>query len=123
MSNAASQALAFYREVAEKRVVWTIRDDGGYPAPKTPSGKRAQPFWSSVARAERIIRDVRAYAGFRTVEISWEEFSTKWVSGLTRDGILAGVNWSGARATGYDLEPENLKRNVDAAILSSKGSA
>jgi hypothetical protein len=26
------------------------------------------------------------------------------------------VNWSGKRATGYDLEPENLVRNVEAVI-------
>jgi hypothetical protein len=35
MSQAASQAWAFYREVAKTRVVWTVRDKGGFPAPMT----------------------------------------------------------------------------------------
>jgi hypothetical protein len=47
-------------------------------------------------------------------EIPWETFCAAWVPGLTRDGLLVGVNWSGKRATGYDMEPEELQRNVEA---------
>lgn len=50
MSQAASQAATFYREVAEKRIVWTMDDEGGYPALKTRSGRRSMPFWSSKPR-------------------------------------------------------------------------
>src|SRR5438128_2311758 len=114
MSQSASQAAAFYREVAEDRVVWTVRDAGGFPAPKTSDGTRAQPFWSSRSRAERIISTVPAYSGFQTFEISWEEFCAKWVPGLTKDGLKVGVNWSGKRATGYDPDPQNVVRNVEA---------
>ena len=39
MSQAASQAWAFYREVAKTRVVSTVRDEDGFPAPMTSSGK------------------------------------------------------------------------------------
>jgi hypothetical protein len=53
MSAAASQAAAFYREVAKMRVVWTIKDAGGFPAPQTSEG-RAQPFWSSRGERERM---------------------------------------------------------------------
>jgi Protein of unknown function (DUF2750) len=52
MTQAASQAAVFYRNLVRDRRVWTIFDDGGYPAPMTSSG-RAMPFWSSKARAER----------------------------------------------------------------------
>jgi hypothetical protein len=114
MSQAASQAWAFYREVAKSRVVWTVRDAGGFPAPMTSDGKRAQPFWSSRSRVERIIKSVPAYAGFEPYEISWDEFCRKWAPGLQRDGLLAGVNWSGKRAIGYDMEPEQLVRCVEA---------
>jgi hypothetical protein len=116
MSQAASQAAAFYREVAKTRKVWTIRDAGGYPAPKGTDGKRAQPFWSSRSRVERIIETVPAYAGFSPDEISWEKFCSNWVPGLTRDGLLVGVNWSGKRARGYDLEPSQVERSVAAHI-------
>ena len=116
MSQAASQAAKFYREVARNKVIWTVRDKGGFPAPITPSGRRAQPFWSSRSRAEKVISSVAAYAGFEPFEISWSEFESRWVPGLTKDGLIAGVNWSGARATGYDLEPEQLLNAVTALM-------
>ena len=121
MSQAASQAWAFYRDVAKNRKVWTIRDAGGYPCPTTSDGKRAQPFWSSVSRVERIIKTVPAYAGFQPEEISWEIFCSKWVPGLTRDNMLAGVNWSGQRAVGYDMEAERLRQCVEAIIEKDAG--
>jgi hypothetical protein len=114
MSQAASQAAAFYREVAATGVVWTIRDDGGFPAPMTSDGRRAQPFWSSRSRAEKIIATVSAYAGFEAVEVSWADFCEKWAPGLSRDGHLVGVNWSGPRAVGWDIEPSDVVWRVDA---------
>ena len=119
MSQAASQAAAFYRDVAKNRSVWTVEDAGGYPAPMTSSGQRAQPFWSSKSRVEKIISTVQAYAGFSPVEISWDKFCEVWVPGLTEDGLLMGVNWSGPRASGYDVTPLEVLRNVEAAIVQA----
>jgi hypothetical protein len=99
VSNAASQATAFYREVAVGRAVWTIRDDGGFPAPMNSDGQ---------------IATVPAYAAFRVVEVSWEDLRSRWMRGLAQDNIHVGVNWSGPEATGYDIAPEDVVRNVDA---------
>jgi len=71
------------------------------------------PFWSTLSRVERIIKTVPAYAGLSPVEISLDEFMAKWLPGLEKDGLLIGVNWSGARATGYDLEPARLKKSIE----------
>lgn len=114
ISQAAAQASAFYREVARLGAVWTIRDDGGFPAPLNEEGRRTRPFWSSRSRAEKIIGTVTAYKGSSPFEISWADFVERWVLGLTRDGIPAGVNWGGPRATGYDLDAEQLRRSVEA---------
>lgn len=73
------------------------------------------PFWSSLARAKKIIKTVPAYSGFEPFEISWDEFRKNWVPGLTRDGVRVGVNWSGVRALGYDIAPEQVAKNVEAA--------
>lgn len=116
MSQAGSQAWAFYREVANTRVLWTVRDAGGYPAVLTASGERAQPFWSSRSRVEKIIASVPAYSIFEPSKISWAAFCKTWVPGLVRDGILVGVNWSGPRARGYDIEPERLQQSVQSLI-------
>ena len=114
MSQAGSQAWAFYRDVAKNERLWTIRDSGGFPAPKNMDGRRAQPFWSSLSRVQKILANVSAYDGFEPVELSWRDFCDKWVPGLTKDGILVGVNWSGPQATGYDIEPEVVQQSVQA---------
>ena len=111
----ASQAAAFYREVAESRVVWTIRDENGFPAPINASGERAQPFWSSRARVERIIATVAAYRDFTPVEIALDVFLQRWAPSLANDGILVGVNWTGDRATGYDIVPARIAECIASA--------
>lgn len=116
LSVSAMQAAAFYSEVAEHRAVWTIRDAHGFPAPKNSDGLRAQPFWSSQSRANRIVTAVPTYADFEVIEIPWHVFEDRWVPGLERDKILVGVNWSGPAATGYDLPASDVLRNVNAVL-------
>jgi hypothetical protein len=91
MSQAASQAAAFYRDVAKTGLVWTVRDASGFPAPAGTSNKRAMPFWSSRARAAKIVATVPAYAGFEIVELTVEVFKEKWLPGLENDGLLASL--------------------------------
>jgi len=114
MSVSAAQAAAFYREVAESLRLWTIQDANGFP---TSGG--AQPFWSTLARANTILSKVPAYAAFTPVEISWADFCDRWAPGLEQDGIAVGVNWSGARATGYNVEPAAVVANVGFYLASS----
>jgi hypothetical protein len=121
MSQSASQAAVFYRDVAATRRVWTIRDEGGFPAPLTRSGRRAQPFWSSLSRVERVIKRIPAYAGFQPVELTWETFRDEWLPELRRDGFLVGVNWSGRTVTGYDLEPDWVQHSVEVEIENLSG--
>jgi len=116
VSQAAAQWAAFAREVATHRRLRTVRDDGGFPAPITSSGTRAQPFWSSLARVERIIETVPAYSGSRPHELSWEEFLDSWIADFKNDGWKIGVNWSGPGATGYDIEPEAFQKRVEYEI-------
>src|SRR5260370_370194 len=55
-----------------------VRDQGGFPQPMTNDGYRAQPFWSSLSRVQRIVKSVPAYAGCGPHEISWQEFRERW---------------------------------------------
>ena len=111
----ASQVADFYREVAATGLIWTIRDEGGFPAPLNADGDRTQPFWSSRSRVERIIESVAAYRGFIPVEIALHDFLERWVVGLAKDGILVGVNWTGVRATGYDIAPASVAECIAGA--------
>jgi hypothetical protein len=116
MTISSAHATAFYREVAATQVVWAIRDAGGFPAPQTFDGKRSMPFWSSKARAAKVVKNVAAYKGFEPVGIPWSVFCERWVPGLTTDGLLAGINWAGPAATGYDVPPVDVQRNVEALV-------
>jgi hypothetical protein len=115
VSQAASQAAAFYRQSVENGAVWTVRDDDGYPAPKNSDGRRAQPFWSSRSRVERIIENVPAYAGFEPEEVPLDAFLAEWVPQLEAEDLLVGVNWSGPNAVGYDIPPGDVKESIRAA--------
>ncbi|GIU35724.1 DUF2750 domain-containing protein [Shewanella schlegeliana] len=122
MSQSASQARSFYRDVAKQKSVWGIRDDKGIPAPLGDNGKRAMPFWSTRSRAEKVVSTVDAYKGFEIFELSWQEFRDKWLIGLDKDGLSVGVNWSGSRATGYDVEPLNVKELVEYELNKQTGT-
>lgn len=113
MSFSAAQVEAFYDEALSQGTVWTIRDAAGIPAPETPEG-RAMPFWSQRTRALKVIETVPAYASFETQEIPLAEWRERWLPGLERDGLRAGLNWSGERATGFDLAPGDVERNLAA---------
>ena len=71
------------------------------------------PFWSSVERVQRIIATVPAFHRFTPVELAWDEFLERWLPGLEKDGLRVGVNWTGPRATGYDLSPSEIRRRFE----------
>ena len=115
MSVSAAHASAFYAEAAEHQRVWGIRDGGGFPAPLNGDGERAMPFWSLRSRAERVVSTVPAYAAFEVVEVPLDAFLTRWLPGLERDGLRVGLNWSGSRATGYDMAPPAVLAQLQTA--------
>jgi len=116
MSQTDSHAAAFFQEVAQVRCLWTIQDEGGFPAPKNADGQRAQPFWSSEERVEHIVETLSEHAAFIPVEISWEEFSTLWAPALAQDGIRIGLNCTNAEAPGKDMAPDDVRRGVEAHL-------
>ena len=110
VSTSAAHADAFYAEALAHQTVWTIRDSGGLPAPEG-SEARSMPFWSLKSRAERVVASVPAYAAFEVVSIPLSEWRSRWLPGLERDGVRAGLTWSGSRATGFDVEADAVERN------------
>jgi hypothetical protein len=106
----------FCREVAATRVLWTVRDKDGFPAVATPSGCRAQPFWSSRARVEEVVGSVPAYSACQPCEVSWDDFRTQWAPGLIGYCLLIGVNWRDEPTAGHEIEPERLVLRIQSAI-------
>jgi hypothetical protein len=105
MSLSKAHKAAFRREVMQDGRVFAIRDGEGYPAPSDPEGRRAVPFWSKPTRARRVVDQAAAFLGFEIVVIELDDWLGGWLPCLERDEMLVGVNWAGARATGFDLTP------------------
>jgi hypothetical protein len=105
MSLSGAHKAAFRREAAQKKRVFSIRDQDGFPAPEETDGTRAVPFWSKSSRAHKVVGQVAAYNDFDVVEIGMDDWLDHWLPGLEQNGYLVGVNWAGARATGYDVAP------------------
>ncbi|GAA0531276.1 hypothetical protein GCM10010172_09980 [Paractinoplanes ferrugineus] len=111
MSLSGAHRAAFRREVAQEGRVYAIRDAAGYPAPADEEGgRRAVPFWSKATRAQLVVKHVVTFQGFEVVPITLEDWLSNWMVSLEHDGLLVGVNWAGARATGYDLTPGQVLR-------------
>jgi hypothetical protein len=123
MGQSASQAHQFYEAVARTRMLWTCQDEVGFPQPKTWLGQRAQPFWSSRSRVQKIIKTVPAYKDFLPYELTWDEFLAEWIPDLNADDVNVGVNWSGKRAVGYDICADDLVVNVNYYIAKLAGDA
>lgn len=114
MTTSAAQADVFYKEVLEGATVWTVRDSVGIPAPENGDGDRAMPFWSKERRVQKVVATVPAYSGFATQSVPLAEWRKRWLPGLAKDGLMVGLNWSGARATGYDRLPIEVEANLAA---------
>ncbi|MFE1243554.1 DUF2750 domain-containing protein [Fictibacillus sp. NPDC058756] len=54
----------------------------------------------------------KSYRDFQPYEIKLEDFINKWITGLEEDGLYVGVNWSGKKATGYDVKPNELLEHI-----------
>ena len=110
MSLSGAHRAAFRREASQEGQVYAIRDPEGFPAPAGDDGRRVVPFWSKPTRAQLIVKHVTPYRGFEVVPIPVEEWLSTWMTRLEHDNLLVGVNWAGARATGYDLTPGQVLR-------------
>lgn len=102
----------FFSEAVSGQAVWSIADDQGHPAPVSGDGKRSIPFWSKESRAARVVDHVDAYRDFKVVRIDLDAWKSRWLPGMTEDGLLVGLNWSGERATGFDVEPADAKQRL-----------
>ncbi|MFF5293046.1 DUF2750 domain-containing protein [Paractinoplanes globisporus] len=115
MSQSASQAAAFFRDLAVHRVVWQVEDEQGRPAPMTASGQRAMPFWSSRARAQRAANLGFWGGDLRATQVPVEVWRDTDLPDLETEGLLIGINWTGPRLVGYEFTvPEVLNRIAHA---------
>lgn len=89
-----------------------LRTRAGFPRRSISDGQRAMPFWSLRSRAERVISTVDAYVDFLPESVPLDVWRNRWLVGLGKNGIRVDINWSGDRATGFDLTPSDVEANL-----------
>lgn len=108
MSLSGAHRAAFRREAPREGRVFTIRDAEGYCVTKAADGTRAIPFWSKESRARKVVGQVAAFGDFEIVPVELDDWLGRWLPDLEQDGVLAGINWAGPCATGYDMAPTQV---------------
>lgn len=119
MSIAAAQASKFYEQVVTDRVVFTFESEEGmliFPV----RGMDVIPFWSSRTQLEKVVLAHPKFRQYDTVESSLAEFVEKILPQLQEEKIHVGVNWSGARLSGYDVSVEDLLANLQYWLDKAK---
>jgi len=111
MTQAASQASAFYEEVASSRRVFTVLDSGSFLVFRVREIE-VVPFWSSQARVQRVQRNHAKYRAFECDESDLERFLGTTLPDLENEAVHVGVNWSGRKLTGYDVAVADLRNNL-----------
>lgn len=118
MSIAAVQAPTFYEQVIAEDRVFTFLAQGNFLVFPVAVGE-VVPFWSSRARLDQVTSQHAKYRAYTADEIRLPEFLAKTLPLLRREKIRIGVNWSGARLTGYDIAVEELERNLHYRLTES----
>ena len=117
MTVAAAQYHDFARQVSAGGGVHTFVSNGEYLVFNI-DGREVVPFWSSSSRLDRVVAMHPKYAAYERQVMPLSEF-LDWLPELEAQGIHIGVNWSGAKLTGYDVEASRLAALIDHAQTRS----
>lgn len=101
----------FIARVRETRQVWGLRATNGWAF--CPSNHLDETdvllFWSDEAYARR--HATSEWAGHVPTPIALDAFIDRWLQGMHKDGLLAGVNFN-ADLAGLEVEPVELAREL-----------
>ena len=119
---AGTQAQAFFDEVSETGDVWRLGSGQSMFVVYSASGARVFPLWSTRRRVQKLVDTVPGYAGCKVLGSSWNNFVDNWVAILERDGVLVGLNWTGANANGFEMPVKLLVSQMEAALADAAKS-
>jgi hypothetical protein len=107
----------FFREVAASGELFAVEHEGRGPVDfHLAGGTHARVFWSARSRALAMVEGPLRRSGLVIVTHHWPEFRDAIVPELKARDLLVGVNWSGVRARGGNLEPDTVVQGVEALL-------
>ena len=101
----------FIERAIAAETVWALKGDSGFAFCESneAGGKDVIVFWSDRAYAERARKS--EFAEYEPHALSLFDFLFRWLPGMSRDGVLAGTNWTGA-LIGIESDPKELQDQI-----------
>src|SRR4051794_32549053 len=117
-ADAQADVARFITRVAEADVVWYLPSERG-PAVSSSNADREDDlepakvllFFSDRAYAKRA--QVASFPKHQVASLQLFDFMYRWLPGMSRDGVLAGPNWT-ANLMGLELDPFELRKAISA---------
>lgn len=113
----STPVAAFCAGAVAAGCVWVLRDADGYVTAAADGDRATMPFWCSRSGAAVVTRRAPAERRLVPEPVDLEAFLGRWLPGLGRDGLRVGVDWSGVRARGTEVEPHEL---ADALVVAAR---
>lgn len=105
----------FVRRVADWEEIWGLRTSEGWVMVGDDSGKQMIPVWPHERYANACAIDDWADAAPTVIEL--EAWMTRWLPGMTRDGVQVAVfPVATERMSGVVVLPERLEKDLEAEL-------
>jgi hypothetical protein len=109
----------FVARVAGTEVVWGLESTDGLASCPSHEDEAREVilFWSDRADAARVKQT--QFPEYDPIEVTLFDFLFRWLSGMQRDRVLAGPNWTGDLA-GLETDPGDLRDQILTALGPDK---
>lgn len=87
--SSADRSSHFVAKVADWQQLWAVKNDEGWLVPITPDGLEYFPVWPHPDYAQKIADE--NFPGHVAVEISLEEFLSRWLPTCEKDNVKIAV--------------------------------
>lgn len=113
----------FVERLIANECVWYLKGDTGVAASTSNYDDEAEDgpeqettvlmFWSDRAYATRV--KTNGFEDYLEESMELFNFLYRWLPGMTRDGVLAGTNWSGD-LIGVEKDPFELREEIESLM-------
>ena len=105
----------FVQRVVESEIVFGLKGPKGWAVcdSNDVDGRSVLLFWSDAPYATRV-RDL-AFNGYEVASMTLFDFLFRWLSGMRRDGVSVGTNWT-ADLVGLEVAPIELTDEITAKM-------
>lgn len=122
LSSSASADIKFISRVIDSEAVYLLSGEDGVAGSVSndEDEKTILLFWGDAEGAQRVQQN--GFENFEIEQITLFDFLYRWLSGMSEDDVLVGVNWD-QDLVGTEAEPFELAEAIGETIPASLASA